>query len=115
MSVAVIPLVFLAACSSAKTDAKAANALDGITVGGTFKAPKVTFKTKPLSVKATTTRVITAGKGAKLSKFNSIMFSYALFNGKNGKQISTNFGNELAPMDLSSNTMITGLGKGLGP
>jgi peptidylprolyl isomerase len=113
ISVAVIPLVFLAACSSAQTNANAANALDGITVGGTFKAPKVTFETKPLTVKATTTRVITAGKGVKLSKINLIMFSYALFNGRTGKQISSNFGNELAPMDLSYNTMIKGLNKGL--
>lgn len=113
MSVAVIPLVFLASCSSTKNDAGAGNALDAITVGGTFKAPKVTFKTKPVTVKATTTRVITAGKGAKLSKFNTIMFSYALFHGTNGKQISSNFGIELATMDLSSNTMVRGLGKGL--
>jgi peptidylprolyl isomerase len=108
-----VPLVFLAACSSAQSDAKAASALDGITVSGTFKAPKVTFKTKPLSVKSTTTRVVTAGKGAKLSKFDVIMISYAIFNGKNGKQLSSNFGIELAPMDLSSNTMIKGLNKGL--
>jgi len=109
---AVVPLVFLAACSSAKTGEQA-NALDDITVGGTFKAPKVTFKTMPVTVTATTTRVISPGKGAKLTTANSIMFSYAVFNGKNGKQISTNFGNEMVPMDLSSTEIMTGLRKGL--
>jgi len=112
-SVAVIPLVFLAACSSAGTDANAANSLGSVTVGGTFKAPKVSFTTKPLTVTATTTRVITAGKGAKLLKSDSIMFSYSLFNGKDGKQISTNFGDEMVPMDLGSIKLMTGLSKGL--
>jgi len=113
VSIAVIPLVFLAACSSGKTEAKAGNALDDITVGGTFKAPKVTFKTKPLTVKVTTTRVITDGRGAKLTKANKVEFSYAVFNGKNGKQIGTNFGDETALMDLSSSRAMTGLSKGL--
>ena len=95
VSAAVIPLVFLAACGSGKADTPA-NALDVITVGGTDTAPKVTFKTKPLSVKVTTTKVITAGKGAKLSKDNSILFNYVLFNGKDGKQIESSFGKQTA-------------------
>ena len=112
LSAAVIPLVFLAACGSGKADAKA-NALDTITVAGTNKAPTVTFKSKPLTVKDTTTKVITAGKGAKLSKANSIMFSYSLFNGKDGKQIETSFGKATVPLDLSSTSLLPGLSKGL--
>ena len=110
---AVIPLVFLAACGSAKTDATAANALDVITVGGTDKAPTLTFKTKPMTVKATTTKVVTAGKGAKLSKANSIIFNYALFNGKDGKQIESSFGKQTAGLDLWSASLLPGLSKGL--
>jgi len=109
VSAALLPLVFLAACSSTA----APNALDVITVGGTNKAPTVTFKTKPLSVKTTTTKVVTAGKGAKLSKSNSIVFNYALFNGKDGKQIESSFGKQTAGMDLSSTTLLPGLSKGL--
>jgi len=109
---AVIPLVLLAACGTAKADTPA-NPLDSITVGGTDKAPTVTFKTKPLSVKVTTTKVITAGKGAKLSKDNSILFNYLLFNGKDGKQIQTSFGKQTAGLDLSSASLLPGLGKGL--
>ena len=112
MSAAVIPLVFLAACGSAKTDA-AASALDGVTLGGSSAVPTLTFKTKPLSVKATTTKVVTAGKGAKLSKANSVTFNYALYNGKDGKQIESSFGKKTAGVDLSSGQLMPGLSKGL--
>src|SRR5665647_1766389 len=112
VSAAVIPLVFLAACGSGKTDVKA-NPLDVVTVGGTAKAPTVTFKTKPLSVKTTTTKVLTPGTGAKLTKANAIMFNYVLVNGKNGKQVETSFGKQAAGMDLSSASLLPGLSKGL--
>ena len=119
VSAALIPLVFLAACGSGKADAKA-NALDVITVGGTDTAPTLTFKTKPMTVKTTTTKVVTEGKGAKLTKTNSIIFNYALFNGKDGKQIETSFGKDAAGkakvpagMDLSSSSVLPGLIKGL--
>ena len=71
VSVALLPLVFLAACGSAKTDTPA-SALDSITVGGTDKAPTVTVKSKPLSVNVTTTNIIPAGTGPKLPKENLI-------------------------------------------
>jgi peptidylprolyl isomerase len=112
VSSAVIPLLFLAACSSAKTAAPV-SALDSVTVGGTNTAPTVTFKTKPLKVTATTTKVITAGKGAKLTKANAITFNYVLFNGKDGKQIESSFGKQPAGMDLSSASLLPGLTKGL--
>jgi peptidylprolyl isomerase len=113
VSLAVIPLVFLAACNSTKPEAKVPNALDVVTVGGTEKAPTLAFKTKPLSVKATTTKVVTAGKGAKLSKANAITFNYLLINGKDGKQVESSFGKAAAGMDLSSATLLPGLSKGL--
>jgi len=113
LSAVVIPLVFLAACGSGKTDAKTSNALDVITVGGTDKAPTVTFKTKPLSVKATTTKVVTPGKGATLTRTNSVMFNYTLFNGKDGKQIETSFGKGTVPLDLGAPNLMKGLSKGL--
>lgn len=112
VAAAVIPLVFLAACGSESTE-NVANALDSVTVGGTDVAPTLTFKTKPLTVKTTTTKVITPGKGVKLTKDNSIMFSYLLFNGKDGKQIESSFGKGTVPLDLSSTTLLPGLTKGL--
>jgi peptidylprolyl isomerase len=115
LSVALIPLVFLAACGSAKTGdtATPASALDVITVAGTDKAPTLTLKTKPMTVKETTTRVVTAGEGAKVTKANSITFNYVLVNGKDGKQIESNFGKQVASMDLSSASVLKGLNKGL--
>ena len=112
LSAAVVPLVFLAACGSGSSDAKA-SALDSVTVGGTTKAPTLTFKTKPLSVKATTTKVLTPGTGAKLTKANAIMFNYVLVNGKDGKQVESSFGKQTAGMDLSSASLLPGLSKGL--
>jgi peptidylprolyl isomerase len=111
VSSVVIPLLFLAACSSAPTTP--VSALDAVTVGGTDTAPTVTFKVKPLKVTVTTTKVITAGKGAKLSKANAILFNYVLFNGKDGKQIDSSFGKQAAGMDLSSNSVLPGLTKSL--
>jgi peptidylprolyl isomerase len=112
VSVAVIPLVFLAACSSANSGAKA-NALDTVKVGGTAKAPTLVLNPKPLSVKTTTTKVITAGKGPTLTKANAIMFNYVLVNGKDGKQVETSYGKQPAGMDLSSASLLPGLSKGL--
>ena len=115
VSVAVIPLVFLAACGTSKTADIAAqpSVLDVITVAGTDKAPTLQLKTKPMTVKDTTTKVITAGKGAKVTKENSVTFNYVLVNGKDGKEIETNFGKQVAGMDLSSATVLKGLSKAL--
>jgi len=112
VSAVVIPLVFLAACGSATTDAKA-SPLDVVTVGGPAKAPTVTLKTKPLSVKATTTKVVTAGKGAKLTKASLVSFNYVIVNGKTGKLLESNFGKQTAGLDLSSASLLPGLSKGL--
>jgi len=108
-----LPLVFLAACTSAKTDTAAPSALDVLTVGGTAKLPTVTFKSKPLSVTTTTTKVVTAGKGLKLTAANKVVMSYALYNGKDGKQLDSSFGKELVHLDLSSTSLMKGLSKGL--
>ncbi|MEO8556169.1 MAG: FKBP-type peptidyl-prolyl cis-trans isomerase [Actinomycetota bacterium] len=109
---ALLPLVFLAACSS-KTEAAALSGLDSITVGGTHQVPEVTFNAKPLSVKVTTTKVVTPGSGAKLSKANKVEVAYAVFNAKDGKQISSSFGRDKVLLDLSSAKMMPGLSKGL--
>ena len=113
VSAALLPLVLLAACTSTKNDAPALNGLDAITVGGTIQIPTVTFKAKPVSVKETTTKVITPGRGAKLTKSNKIVMAFALFNGKNGKQISNSFGRDKVLTDLGSTTLMPGLIKGL--
>jgi peptidylprolyl isomerase len=111
VSAAVVPLLFLAGCGSS-SDAKP-SALDVVTVGGTAKAPTVLFKDKPLTVTATTTKVITPGKGPVLTKANAVTFNYVLVNGKDGKQIESNFAKTAAGMDLSSTSLLPGLSKGV--
>jgi peptidylprolyl isomerase len=106
-----VPLVLLAGCGSDKTATPPAP-LDGLTVSGTAKVPTLSFKTKPLSVKATTTKVVTAGKGATLSKSDFVMFNYVLVNGKDGKQLDSSFGKGAMPWNLSSKG-IPGLGAGM--
>ncbi|MDQ1535639.1 MAG: hypothetical protein QOE58_32 [Actinomycetota bacterium] len=108
---AVIPLVFLAGCGSDKADAK--SALDVVTVNGTAKAPTLTFKAKPLTVAATTTKVVKDGTGAKLTKANAIMFNYVIANGKDGKQVESSFGKQSVGWDLSTTERMGGLSKGL--
>jgi peptidylprolyl isomerase len=103
----------VAACSSTETEVPPPSILDKVTVAGTDKAPTMTFKAKPLSVTETTTKVVTAGKGTKLVKANSIVFNYTLFNAKDGKQIETSYGKGTVPLDLSSAKLMKGLGKGL--
>ncbi len=109
VSATLLPLVFLAACSSGGD----ATGLDAITVGGTEKIPVVTFEAEPLSVKVTTTKVVTPGRGDKLTKANKVVMAYALFNGKDGKQISNSFGKDKVLVDLASTTLMAGLIKGL--
>ena len=112
VSAAVIPLVLLAACGSAEKDTKP-SPLDVVKVGGTDKAPTVSFETKPLSVKATTTKVIKPGTGPQLTKSNAVTFNYVLVNGKDGKQVESSFTGKAAGMDLSSASLLPGLSKGL--
>jgi peptidylprolyl isomerase len=112
-SAAVLAVVLLAACGSAQTDGPAPGALDGITVKGPGNAPSLTFKAKPLSVTATTAKVVDAGKGTRLSKSNKIVMAYALYNGKDGRQIDTTFGEDKVLLDLSSTKLMKGLSKGL--
>jgi peptidylprolyl isomerase len=113
VSAAVVPLVLLAACSSAKTSTAPVSPLDVITVGGTATTPTLTFRAKPLSVKATTTKVVTPGSGVKLTGANTARFNYALYNGRDGKQVDSSFGKQSAGMDLSSTQVMPGLNKGL--
>jgi peptidylprolyl isomerase len=110
---AVIPLLVLTACSKDKAPAaQPPSALDVITVGGTDKAPTLTLKTKPLTVTATTTKVVTAGKGAKTTKTDQVTFNYVMVNGKDGKQADTNFDKTPMSWDLA-NPQIKGLSNGL--
>lgn len=121
VSCSVITLVLLTACGSASTATKTTttttatpgNTLDAITVGDADAVPTATFKTTPLKVTVTTTKVITAGKGAILSKANVVNLNYVLFNGKDGKQMDTTLASGTVGMELGSATLFPGLRKSL--
>ena len=116
LTAAVVPLVFLVACGSSGSGSDAsASALDKVSVsaGDAKTGPKVTLKTKPVSVTRTTTKVVTEGKGATVTKANAVTANYLLLNGKDGKQLDSSFGKQAVPMDLSSGKLLTGLTKGL--
>jgi peptidylprolyl isomerase len=102
------PLVLLVGCGSAKSNAAPVSGLDVITVAGTVSDPVVNFKA-PLSVTATTIKVITVGKGATLSSMNVATLNYVLFNGANGRQMDTTFGTGTVGMNLGSATLFPGL------
>ena len=111
---AVLALMALAGCGSSSTPSTpAAGVLDGITVAGTDAAPSLVFKTTPLTVPATTTKVLKTGSGDALTTANSITLNYALFNAANGAQIDTSYGKGTVPINLSSTGLMKGLSKGL--
>jgi len=114
LSAAVIPLLLLTACGSQTTAKAVPSALDTITVGGTAKAPTLTFKTKPISVKDSITKVVTAGTGATVNKTQLVTFNYATFNGEDGKEVASSFAkSEPAQVELSDPTLIPGLRDGI--
>jgi peptidylprolyl isomerase len=82
-------------------------------VGGTDKEPTLTVKTMPLTVKETTTKVVVDGKGATLTKADSIKFKYVIHNGKDGKLFESNFTKPAVNWDLSTTQQMAGLSKGL--
>ncbi len=87
--------------------------LDAVTVAGTDAAPSLVFKTTPLTVPATTIKVLKPGSGPALTTANSVVFNYALYNANTGKEIDTSYGKGTVPLDLSSAGLMKGMSKGL--
>ena len=80
--------------------------LDGITVSGDDPAvtPKVTFGTLPVQVTATTVKTLKEGSGEESSDGSSVTVRQALFLGKDGKQLDSNFDSkDTASFLLSAN------------
>jgi peptidylprolyl isomerase len=123
LSAAVLPLLLLAgACgsestkdsSSTSSSTAASHALDAVTVGAGAKGvPTVTLKTKPFTVKETTHKVLTAGKGAAVKATDVVGADYLMLNAKDGKQLDTSYGKTPATMDLGGGRLLPGLTKSL--
>lgn len=127
LSAAVLPLVLIAGCGSAdkpaagstpsSTASSAAAANGKMTDLGVdtkdAKAPKITFANKPFSVSKTETEVVTEGKGAAVTKAQTLTVNYIAANGSDGKQLETSFGKAPANMNLATPGLMPGLVKGL--
>jgi peptidylprolyl isomerase len=111
-----IPAVLLTACGSGSADDSKPTGDPGIAdvkvAGKAGQKPTVTVKA-PFSVKATSTRVITAGKGPKVATGQSVNVHYVLVNGRDGKEIQTTYGQERAVFTADETKLFKGLVRGL--
>lgn len=88
-------------------------ALDQVeVVGEAGQAPTVTI-TKPVAVKQSTSREITAGTGARLAKGSRITFDYLVVNGRTGEQIESSFGKAPASIILDKQQSLGAIVRGL--
>jgi peptidylprolyl isomerase len=109
-----IPAVLLTACGSGSADTLTGDsALSAVKVDGTAgEKPTVTVKA-PFSVKETSTRVITAGKGPKVATGQKVVADYVLLNGRDGKELQSTFGREPSVFTADEQQLIKGLVRGL--
>lgn len=87
--------------------------LDAITVTGAYgQPPKVTAKW-PLTIAKTTTKVLSPGKGGKVTK-GTVQVNYSGFNARTGKQFDTSFkGGKGTPVSFPLDQVIAGFRTGL--
>jgi peptidylprolyl isomerase len=118
-------LVTAAACSSSSTSPAPATSagasattgadLTGVKVAGAAGAkPSVTAAT-PFTVQQTSTRVLAKGTGPVVAKGQNVTVDYAGFNGADGKEFDTSFGEgKTAPTFLlDDQALMPGLYKGI--
>jgi peptidylprolyl isomerase len=86
----------MAACSSGNHDLKV---LDGITVTGDDPAvtPKVTIAAPPVKVDATAVKTLKEGTGEESAEGSKVTVRQALFLGKDGKQLQSDFESKETP------------------
>jgi peptidylprolyl isomerase len=111
-----VPAVLLAACGSGSADdgkSTGDSALAAVKVAGKAgEKPAVTVKA-PFSLKATSTRVITPGKGPKVATGQSVNVHYVLVNGRDGKEVQTTFGQPRVVFTADETKLIKGLARGI--
>jgi len=80
--------------------------LEGIKVAdhGTTKTPTVTITKKPVSVTATTVRVLKKGTGAVSTSASRVSLVIAFFNGTTGKELQSFYGKPAQSLLLTGNT-----------
>jgi peptidylprolyl isomerase len=112
--VAALAAVLAVSACGGSSDSKS-SALDQIQVSGgsDTSAPTVTLKTKPLSVKETTTRVVKDGTGETVKGDEIVSLRYVLLNGKDASVLDTNYGKQNLGLNLGATDLLPGLKKGL--
>jgi len=99
--------------SSPSSAASATGDLSRVTVSGAAGAkPSVKVPT-PFSVKETTERVLTAGTGAVVTQGQKVTVDYSGFNGADGKEFNTSFGQKSPSFLLDAQQTLPGLVKGI--
>jgi len=109
----VVAAVALTGCGGSSSPK--ASPLDKITVSGGSEtsAPTVTVRPEPLKVTETTTKVLKAGTGDKVTGDEIVSLNYVLVNGKDSSVLDTNFGKQKLGLNLGSANLLPGLKKGL--
>jgi peptidylprolyl isomerase len=111
-----VPAVLLAGCGSGSandSNSTGDSALAAVKVAGKpGEKPAVTVKA-PFSVKATSTRVVTPGKGPKVATGQSVNVHYVLVNGRDGKEIQSTYGQPRVVFTADEKLLIKGLVRGI--
>ena len=109
----VVPALLVAGCGTDKATSPDTSGLGAVTVTGKPGAkPTVTVPT-PLRLQATSTRVLTAGTGAKVAAGQKVTVDYVLVNGRDGKERETTFGKQPSTFTADEASLIRGLVKGM--
>lgn len=114
-----VPMLLAAACGGSEKSAATANAacptsalVDGIKISVAKDGKPTLNFDKPLKVTATSCKVVRKGSGAKVRDGASAVFDYLFINGRDGKEISSSFGQEPAEVIVDTKLM-AGVGKAL--
>ena len=115
-----IPALLLTACASADTSgsgskgSSASAALDSIKVSGDVGTkPTVTLSAKPTTLSSSGSKVVTEGKGPKVTKGQEVTVDYVLLNGKDGSEADTSFGKSPATFTADPAQLLPGLANGM--
>lgn len=73
------------------------------------KSPKLTTAQKPFHVNKTTTKIISAGKGATVSASDTVLVNYVAINGKDDKQLVNTFSQTPVVIPLADSSQFKGL------
>jgi peptidylprolyl isomerase len=117
-AIVLLSVAMLAACgTSSKSGSEATSPdldnLNGVSVlGGAGAKPGLVF-TSPFTVSATTTRVLTAGTGATISKGQKVTIDLLIVNGRDGKEMDTTFGKQPTSLVADPKKVFPGLVKGI--